>query len=474
MVRLLSRRDGLLLGAGGFSPRQLPGLALWLDASRSGSVLTGGASQFTAASSQYLSIADNAALSTGDVDFWVTGWAYLDNSGSARTLASKFKFGGSNDREWCVDLSGAGGARLLVSGDGITAATLTHSVSISATTWYFVIACHDSVNNTISISVNGSAFESQAHSVGSFDGIGQFNIGARDNGTGNYMDGRIANVCFGKSPPLGIAALAATIRDTLYNGGNGVDLRTISAATRTAWGGVSAWPLDEVTGTRADVWASNVLTNNNSVSHQNGPFTYNAVDGIVDREWTGLAPSTAIATASALGVTAPIHKTGIKNGLPIERYDGTDDLFTLTSALVLSGDFTYCALVKVGAVPGAYFGHSSGTGYISQSDTTHLDVNNDAGTNLSMAHAALDTNFHVLTLVRSGSTVSRYLDGTLDGTGTLAGTITLNQIGRHGAATAPLNGDEGEQVLTTTALSGGTLSQLARYLGRRWAVAVAA
>jgi hypothetical protein len=45
--------------------------------------------QFTAANSEFLSIADNAALSTGNIDFWIGGWIYNDSLSGQRMIASK-------------------------------------------------------------------------------------------------------------------------------------------------------------------------------------------------------------------------------------------------------------------------------------------------------------------------------------------------------------------------------------------------
>src|SRR5688572_15128488 len=60
-----------------WTPKRLPGLLLWLAADY-GLPQIGPAAQLTIASSESLSIADNAALSTGDVDSWLAAWGYMD------------------------------------------------------------------------------------------------------------------------------------------------------------------------------------------------------------------------------------------------------------------------------------------------------------------------------------------------------------------------------------------------------------
>ena len=47
------------------------------------------AANFVAANSQYLSIADNADLSVGDIDFTVSAWIWLDSAGGARGIVGK-------------------------------------------------------------------------------------------------------------------------------------------------------------------------------------------------------------------------------------------------------------------------------------------------------------------------------------------------------------------------------------------------
>src|SRR3990167_6804920 len=52
---------------------------LWLDASVGGNVKSGNSAQFTAVNLEYFSIADNAALSMGDIDFTLAGWFRFDS-----------------------------------------------------------------------------------------------------------------------------------------------------------------------------------------------------------------------------------------------------------------------------------------------------------------------------------------------------------------------------------------------------------
>lgn len=177
----------------------------------------GNAAQFTAANSEYLSIADNADLSTGDIDFTVTAWVYLDSKGANRTIASKASFG---IEEWLLRYSSANDRfefYILDSTPAFRVAT-ANTLGVPATaTWYFIVAWHDATANTVSIQVNdGTADSGAAGSGGPADRAGAFGIGAYGDGTAaTFHDGRVDAAGFWKR------TLTATEKTYLYNGGSG-------------------------------------------------------------------------------------------------------------------------------------------------------------------------------------------------------------------------------------------------------------
>lgn len=109
------------------------------------------------------------------------------------------------------------------SNGGGTDTTVTANTfgAISAATWYFVVAWHDSVSNQIGISVNGTA-DTAAHSAGVFDGTGPFAIGARVNATSDYWDGLIDEFGFWRR------VLSGAEITELYNAGAGRDYAYIA------------------------------------------------------------------------------------------------------------------------------------------------------------------------------------------------------------------------------------------------------
>jgi len=176
------------------------------------------ASQFTAANSEYLSVADNALLSMGDIDMFMAIWVYLDTKPAESEILSKDN--GASQREYAVRYLGGGTDRfnLLISGNG-TANTQQNANTLgspSTATWYFICAWHDSVANTINIRVNMGGVDSAAHTTGIFDGTSALNIGRSPFGAGTYLNGRACEAGIWKG-----RILTTSEQLWLYNNGKG-------------------------------------------------------------------------------------------------------------------------------------------------------------------------------------------------------------------------------------------------------------
>lgn len=193
----------------------------------------GNAAQFTAANSESLSIADNAALSMADIDFTLWAWVYLDSKSGNRNIVSKLDAGNTNYEYFTYFSTADDRFHFGVSPNGtpgavkeVVAATFG---SPALATWSFVVAWHDSVANTLNIQVNNGAVDSTAHSAGVFNGIAAFQIGR--NSSGNYWDGRIDQVGLAKR------VLSSAERSQLYNGGNGLPFSQFSGTSTLAGAG---------------------------------------------------------------------------------------------------------------------------------------------------------------------------------------------------------------------------------------------
>jgi len=222
------------------------------------------AAEFVAANSEYLSIASNASLQVGNIDFTICGWVYLSNKTNFQTLFSKYLSAGEQ-RQWLVDYNQSSDRfRLLVSSDG-TASVIGQILadnlgSPSATTWYFICAWHDSVNDTLNIQINNGPVSSTSFSTGIFgSGTGDFMIGGSANLTSS-ANGYIDEVGFWKR------TLTQGERTRLYNSGFGLTVPFDQLSDRL----VSHWKLNEISGTRADSVGGNTLTDNNTVTRSDG------------------------------------------------------------------------------------------------------------------------------------------------------------------------------------------------------------
>lgn len=144
--------------------------------------ILGNAAQFLIANSEYLSIADNAAIGMGDNDFTITCWLKLGvnnvgmgivakDAATKRDYALTFESPGSGSRfrfEVCNGVS---------TSIGTARAT---SFGLPATdTWIFVVVWHDSVNNTVNIQVNNGTINSAATSGAAGRGTADLRIGSQ-------------------------------------------------------------------------------------------------------------------------------------------------------------------------------------------------------------------------------------------------------------------------------------------------------
>lgn len=156
----------------------------------------GTARQFTAANSESLSIADNASLSTGDIDFIFSVGVYLDSLAAFRYVALKgVNVAALTNLEWRIYLDSGNKLNFTVT-NGTIQGVIQSSVTLAATTWYLCQAWHDSVANTVNIAINNGTVNTAAYSGGGWDSGHPFALGY--NGTAQYWDGRMDDVKFAK------------------------------------------------------------------------------------------------------------------------------------------------------------------------------------------------------------------------------------------------------------------------------------
>lgn len=181
----------------------------------------GTAAQFTAASSEWLSAADNASVSMGDIDFTVAAWLYYDSL-PAGNIPAVVKWSAGTDGlgdEYFLSTNGSNQFVFFLRNAANTAnGTVTGTTfgALSTGTWYYVMAGHDAANDLLFISVNNGARDTAAHTTGGRDGGANFTIGSWSGGSSDFFNGRIDEVSLWKK------VVTTTDRDSIYNSGNGL------------------------------------------------------------------------------------------------------------------------------------------------------------------------------------------------------------------------------------------------------------
>lgn len=176
----------------------------------------GYAAKFTMANSEYLSIADNATVSTGDVNFALAGWCKFDSNGTsgyhpivakqAAVGALEFNIQRYTDFKLKFSVFDNSGANTLVSSLG----TAANGV------WHFFAVWHDKDANTLNIRLNNEAVQSLSYSAGVKDTTAELRLG-HDQYNNLYLDGALDSIGFWKR------VFVTRDLDELWNGGRGVD-----------------------------------------------------------------------------------------------------------------------------------------------------------------------------------------------------------------------------------------------------------
>lgn len=214
----------------------------------------GNATGLVSASAQTLSITDNAALSTGDIDFSIDGWFWLTTIIDDMAIAAKGDTG-ANTREWLLTYGNgtSNGPTFWISANGSTRPLKVEwGAQLSTGAWHHVYAWHDSINNIIGIRIDhGTAVTQATAGVAPADRAGNFWLGASPGSGGNF-NGQLDAFVFRK------ALLSAAGQDATWNSGAGLEPTgglvspyvPASFATAPSLNAslVNAWNLGEATG----------------------------------------------------------------------------------------------------------------------------------------------------------------------------------------------------------------------------------
>ena len=169
-------------------------------------VTSDGAAQFTAANKDYLTIPSNASLQTGDIDFEVGAWVYMDTKTANQDIVSKWTVGGGSNNEYLLRYNTTTDRfDFYASSDGSVGSQVTANNfgAVSLSTWYFVRAWHDSVNNKLKIQVNNGTADSLDFSTGVLVSNSAFVLGGRaDTTQSGFFNGRLDSAQQGILTPI--------------------------------------------------------------------------------------------------------------------------------------------------------------------------------------------------------------------------------------------------------------------------------
>jgi hypothetical protein len=177
--------------------------------------------QFTASNLEYLSLADNAAMSIGGhIDFCTWGWVWMDSKSATRTIMVKGTANTTAGLEYRLYYD-VGSDRIVWGvGNGTIFgnATASNFGAPSTGQWIFFYCWHDAIGDVVGIKINNGTADTQAHNVGVQDTGGNLRFGSRADAATLVWDGRIDGVGFCKGYLLTTAEQAQ-----MYNSGTGLD-----------------------------------------------------------------------------------------------------------------------------------------------------------------------------------------------------------------------------------------------------------
>jgi RHS repeat-associated protein len=387
--------------------------------------LNGNAANFVTTNQEYLSITDNASISTGDVDFTWAANVYMNNNNTSYVIIDKSDNVNQTLFDYRLAYNSGTGFRFRTS-----STVYVDSGAVSANAWHTVIAWHDSVHNTINIQVDAGVVNSIAFSGGTTDTTYPLTIGAYSNGT-TGLDGRIDEVAFYKR------VLTAGERSWLYNGGAARTFTDINppVANPGTTNLIAWWTMNEASGTRVDSTGAtaNNLTDNNTVGSVTGQRGTAASFVAANSESLSTNDNAALSLNgtnftiagwvkfSSLGTAQSFISKLSSGNVEYQIYKGTNDTIVFAAYANTAGT-TGAAVATTNTV-------AANTWYfvVAQYDGTAVKISLNAGNFASVAYSSgvVDgTNAFRLGAHGSGA----YTDGVLDEVAIYKRVLTQSEI----------------------------------------------
>ena len=210
---------------------------------------------------EYFTIADNASLKTGDIDYYWAGWIYLDSLPSDTTVFQILeKYGTAGNRGYSLNVATDDLLRF-IDRDGTNAILdikATTFGALSVATWYFCEAWHSATLNRGGVAIDRTE-DSEATTGAPASVTVEFSMGIRTQGNVSPFDGRMDEVVFykGNIP-------TSDERDWLYNSGAGRAYSEVSLILQPTPGVATAVGVAPTTIIKAIAAAGNALAVGNS------------------------------------------------------------------------------------------------------------------------------------------------------------------------------------------------------------------
>jgi hypothetical protein len=393
--------------------------------------------------SQYLTVAPNAAFAFGTGDFTIEYWIYWTVSGGSRVLTNR------------LDRAAAGGTWSVSMGDTYLNFTevvagepgVSSSFSSIAGKWAHIAICR--ISGTTTIYLNGSSVGSGSQTTNFSNSSYNLNIGWSPNE--NYVTANISNVRiikgqavytnnFTPSGPLTITSQGAVAAN--------VSLLTLQNATiidnSTANGGVG-FTVNNTTSVTTTYTPNNIITNVNTVTtiasvsvFGSTPPTTNDYLLLTDNTTSNqaLAPIGSVTVTASGSTTTAI--------VPVQTYSVQ---FTGSQYLIVSntsvsnfgtGDFTVETWINPTTASGSFLTNSSDGGAINNNYwvfsmntsgasavTWSFQIRDGAGQAYVFGSIATPLNsWAYIAVTRSSGLVRLYVNGVFDNSATITKTVT--------------------------------------------------
>lgn len=300
-----------------FSPIDLTGLKLWLDANVG--VLSFQCADFEDTNTESFSRADNTSLSTGDIDFSIATWVAFENLvAQDRHLVCKsdnLALGASTEYGLWYDQA-ANLIKFTVS-DGVTLSSVSASTfgAPSTDTKYFIACGHDADDNVLWISVNGGTVDTAAYTGGVADSTFAFRLGYDGAAVAaEHHDGELDETSFWKRD------IRSDI-SSLYNSGLGRSYRELTNTSNLQ----AYWSFGQPSFDSGLVDLSgngNTLTDNNTVAESIGNtscISVKSADGDQVSDWLDQSGQGNDIIYADIGCT---WEENTINGYPVVQCDG--------------------------------------------------------------------------------------------------------------------------------------------------------